>query len=717
MDGWGASDLFVSAGRVPGVRLHGSVVALEVGATPGAEIERFLGTAVSPPLLARFKDEGDLDVGFTLPDGKRFRLNLARQLGQVSIVARSLPSGELKFEELGLPATVTRLCDRQRGLVLVTGATGAGKSTTLAAMVHHINKSRAVHIVTIEEPIEYLHKDIKARVTQREVGIDTRSFEVGLKQVLRESPDVILIGELRTPEAMRVALQASLTGHLVLSTLHTVDVAQTLQRMVSTFPEHQAGQVALDLSLSLAGIVAQRLVPRKDGKGRAVAIECLEVTPAAAQLIREQKDAELQDLMTSSNDPTIQTFDQSLLKLYQEGVISQEVGQVHASHAEEFMLHVKGMTSGVQGMHHQQSQQPTTHLDMRSLLYTVTERNASDLHLSVGRPPTLRIGGALQPMDLPALSAADVRGLLHSIMSVRQRTTYDIERELDFSLSMESGRRYRVNGYFERGHMAAAMRAINSKIPEPSALGLPPALLQLADQPHGLLLVVGPTGAGKTTTLACLIDRINHNRAAHVITIEDPIEYVHGSDRCTIHQREVNSDTHSFASALKYILRQDPDVVLIGELRDLETTSAALTAAETGHLVLATLHTNDAPQTIDRMIDIFPPHQQLQTRSQLAASLIGVVSQRLLPRADNRGRVAAFEVMVATPAIRTLVRDNKMHQALSVMQSQSGAGMITMDTSIESLVAQGFVTPEQGAMHMVNPANLERVRQRPQRGQ
>ena len=710
MESWGASDLFVCAEKVPAVRMNGQVVALEVPSTPGAEVERFLGAALAEHKMKELKRSGDLDAGFSRPDGKRFRLNIARQLGRLSLVARALPGGNLKFDELGLPSTLRGWAERQRGLVLVTGATGAGKSTTMAAMIHHINQTRAAHVVTIEDPVEFVHPDVRSRVSQREVGTDTLDFDVALRQALRESPDVIFVGELRSAEALRVAMQAALTGHLVLSTLHTVDVAQTLQRIVSMFPEHHAQQVALDLSMALVGVAAQRLVPKADGKGRAAAVERLQVSPAAAKLIRDQRIEDLQDMLRTERDPHIVCFDRALVQLEQRGQIQLEAAMAYASHPDELALMVRGISTRTRES--QAARSGHSELSIERLLARVEEYGASDLHLSVGQPPIVRIGGKLRAEEAAPLTQDDMRLLLYSIMSVRQRSTYELDRELDFSLGLGKGRRFRVNAYYERDNMAAAFRAIPSEIPEAESLGLPKALLNMGAAPHGLLLVVGPTGAGKTTTLACLIDRINRARACHVLTIEDPIEYVHHSKKAMVHQREVGADTEGFAQALRYVLRQDPDVILIGELRDLETVASALTAAETGHLVLATLHTNDAIQTVDRIVDVFPPHQQAQARSQLAAVLTGVVSQRLLPRADGKGRVAAFEVMVANAAIRALIRDGKMHQALGLMQAGRGIGMTTMDNSIEELINRRLVDKNEAMRYMLSPQNADKPRTR-----
>jgi len=705
MDDFPASDLFLCEGKAPAVRVHGTVTAMDAAATTASELDALLEHALSPAQRERFASRGDLDTGLSVADGRRFRLNLSRQQGSVSVVARAVPSGDLDFDSLRLPEPVRELANVARGLVLVTGATGSGKSTTLAAMVGHINRTRAAHIVTIEDPIEFVHADKKSRISQREIGADTESFSNALRHVVRQSPDVIVIGEMRDAETVAVALSAALTGHLVLASLHTIDATQTLQRMLSYYPDHLRGQVAMDLSLSLRGIVSQRLLPQKDNTGRVLAAELLTCTPAVGKLLREQRIDELMDLMRSTKDPGIRTFNASLLDLFQEGKISYEQGLASASSPEEFALQAKGMSTGMDTFT-DQSADGDVDLDMKALLGEVLERGASDLHLTEGRPPILRIAGSLVPIGKEALSTTDMRMLLYSILSGRQRSTYELEREIDFALAIEGGRRFRVNAYYQKGRMAAALRAIPARIPEAEELGLPPTVLKLGTRSHGLLLVVGPTGAGKSTTMACLVDRINRDRRCRILTVEDPIEYSHTSKQATIDQREVHADTKSFAAALRFILRQDPDVVLIGEMRDHETISAALTAAETGHLVIATLHANDAMQAIDRIIDVFPPFQQAQARTQLAASLIGVVNQRLFPRKGEPGRIAAFEVMVGTSAIKNLIRNDKMHQGTSLMEAGARDGMVTMDRALADLVKAGRIEAHLVRGLLTNPMKI-----------
>lgn len=356
----------------------------------------------------------------------------------------------------------------------------------------------------------------------------------------------------------------------------------------------------------------------------------------------------------------------------------------------------------------QQSQQ-TNQLRIEILLEEVVRKRASDLHLQVGLPPMLRIDGALVPAtNQPALNEAMVETLVFQILSVEQKQILEKDKEFDFSFSFGDLGRFRVNAFHERGNLAAALRLIPNEIKTVHELGMPSVVNSFADFPRGLVLVTGPTGSGKSTTLAALIDKINSERATHIITIEDPIEFTHRSKRSVVVQREVHYDTYSFGAALRSSLRQDPDVVLIGEMRDLETISAAITIAETGHLVFATLHTNSAAQSIDRMIDVFPPHQQPQIRAQLANILMGICAQRLVP-AIGGGRVVAAEVLVANPAVRNIIREGKSHQLDAIIQTSSAQGMQTMDRTLVSLVQSGTVTYDNAREFAVDVAEFERL--------
>jgi len=329
------------------------------------------------------------------------------------------------------------------------------------------------------------------------------------------------------------------------------------------------------------------------------------------------------------------------------------------------------------------------------LLQTLVEVNGSDLHLTTQTPPQIRVHGKLQMLDLPPLGPAETKGLAYSVLTDAQKKRFEETLELDFSFGIRGLARFRCNVFNQRGAVAAVYRVIPEKIKGFDELMLPPVLATLADRPRGLVLVTGPTGSGKSTTLAAMIDKINTERSEHILTIEDPIEYIHQHKSCLVNQREVHSDTHGFAAALRAALREDPDIVLIGELRDLETIESALRIAETGHLTFATLHTNSAAQTINRIIDVFPAHQQGQIRTQLSLVLEGIVCQSLLPRADGQGRVVALEIMVPTPAIRNLIRDDKVHQIYSTMQTgQEKFGMQTMNQCLATLYQKRLITLE-----------------------
>lgn len=346
-------------------------------------------------------------------------------------------------------------------------------------------------------------------------------------------------------------------------------------------------------------------------------------------------------------------------------------------------------------------------MNMKQLFDLVAKEGASDLLISAGAPPVLRVHGSLLRTKGEALTPEGARELIYEVLSKEQITKFEKEKELDFSLAASRKHRFRVNVYYQKEATTAAFRPIPTDIPHWSDLGLPQYITEIAKAKQGLVLVTGPTGHGKTTTQAAIVDLINDTRACHVITVEDPIEYVHQHKHSIVDQREVGSDTVSFISALKYVLRQDPDVIQIGEMRDLETIQAALTSAETGHLVFATLHTNDAIQTVDRVIDVFPAGSQQQVRFQLSMSLLAVISQRLLPRENGEGRVMAFELMKNNTAIANLIREGKTHQVLSALETGKKDGMITMDRSIQDLYTEGLISFDEAQVNMRNPKSLK----------
>jgi twitching motility protein PilT len=336
-------------------------------------------------------------------------------------------------------------------------------------------------------------------------------------------------------------------------------------------------------------------------------------------------------------------------------------------------------------------------VDLGAVLSRALDLGASDVHLSAGAPPIVRINGELVGLDDEGvLDAQMIQRMIYAILTQTQRERFEAELELDFAYALPGRTRFRVNVYRQRESVGAAFRQIPYEIKSLEDLGVPPAVSNFATLPRGMVLVTGPTGSGKSTTLAALVDLANRTRRDHIMTVEDPIEFLHRHKSCLVNQREVGEDTHSFTKALKHVLRQDPDIILVGEMRDLETISVALTAAETGHLVFATLHTQDAAQTIDRVIDVFPPHQQTQVRTQLAGAIQGVVCQTLCKTTDGRGRVVATEVMVATPAIRNLIREGKTHQIYSSMQAGAQFGMHTLDQHLADLVRTRRITYEQG---------------------
>lgn len=352
----------------------------------------------------------------------------------------------------------------------------------------------------------------------------------------------------------------------------------------------------------------------------------------------------------------------------------------------------------------------TASLSLHQLLKMMLEKGASDLHITAGTAPVIRVDGAVHPLKLPPLTPSDCKRLCYSVLTDQQKSRFEEENELDLSFGVKGLARFRANLFVQRGVISGAFRQIPFRISTVQELGLPPVISEIATKPRGLILVTGPTGSGKSTTLASIIDKINRETNQHILTIEDPVEFLHPHKNCIVNQREVFTDTDSYSKALKYVLRQDPDVVVVGELRDLESIEAALTIAETGHLCFATLHTSSAVQTINRLIDVFPPHQQPQIRAQISFTLEGVISQTLLPKATGVGRVMACEVLIPNSAVRNLIREDKLHQIYSQMQIGQGKhGMLTLNQSLATLYQRRQITLEDALSSSSDPDELKHL--------
>lgn len=703
------SDIFLNSNQPVRVRKSGSIKRVENCVLSKEHIDDFRMRSIPEELEKEYKNIGSVDCAVLLPGNQRCRLNFFEtETGPAAVIRPVKDGNKMTFEKLSLPPILAEMARSHHGLILVTGATGSGKSTTMAAMLNEINDNMAKHILTIEDPIEFVYENRQSLISQREVQHHTKSFPEAIRNAMRENPDVIVVGEMRDEETMQSALNAALTGHLVISTVHTSNAVLALERLINMVSEDRREQLAIDFSMAMVGVVSQRLLPRCDVDGVIPALEILLATPRIRKLLADRNFDGLEIALKEGSNLGMVNFVRSIFTLYKDGKISGETALTHVDNPDEFKLLQQGMESGVDAFRSHYGEKNTDNdqaIDMAMLLRSAVKMGSSDLILSVNAYPCIRLNGQIQPMDLPLLKPIDTQRLLFSIINSHQRVVFEEKRELDFALSVslnlnnkegaDINCRFRVNAFYQRGNIGLVARVINSYIPTPDQLNIPRVLLDLIKFQQGLVLVTGPTGSGKTTTLACLINIINRTRNAHIITIEDPIEFTHNNINSIVEQRELNADTYTFSTALKYALRQDPDVILVGEMRDTETMAAAITAAETGHLVFATIHTNNAPQTIDRIVDSFPSGQQNQIRLQLAGCILGVVSQRLLRTADGQGRVAAYEVMVGTSPVKALIREGKTHQLQSVLETGYKDGMMTLESSLDNLYNQGLVTYEE----------------------
>jgi len=703
----GASDCFFSTGKPFSLRIKNDIVATESEPLTAEMISLFRRQVLGAEQEMAYVKNSGADASWQIESGERFRFNFFETMNGPAAVARPIKNGsELYFSALSLPEKLmSEISSAQRGIIIIAGTTGSGKSTTLGAIINYINENFRKHILTLEDPVEFIHSDKYSIVNQREINSGSNGFSNALKNAMRENPDVIVVGEMRDTETMTAAITCAQTGHLVITTAHTTDAVQTVERIINMFPESVRDQLALDLSMMLNSIIVQRLLPTQDKQTMIPALEIMRNTPSIKKHLANREYSLLEENIKNGSGDGMINFNHSLFQLYKDGIITFETACQASDNVEELKLLKSGMSSGRDTFTKNYSLSADSSRDgigIKTLLHTAVKHGASDLLLTCNAPPMLRINGSYCSLALPPLTEKDVRHLLISVVSKHQRVELEERKELDFSLSIthpakndqeqDAEHRFRMNAFYQRGALALVARVIPDRIPEPSELGLPPVLLNLIKKKQGLILFTGPTGSGKSTTMASLLNVVNKELPVHIITIEDPIEYVHKNNCAIVEQRELGQDTLSFANALRAAMREAPDIILVGEMRDTETISAALTAAETGHLVIGTIHTNSAMQTVDRIIDSFPAQQQNQVRQQFAASLLGVISQRLLKRADANGRIAAFEIMVGTPAIQALIRENKTHLLQSTIETAAKDGMVTLDKALNDLYEAGKIS-------------------------
>ncbi len=612
--------------------------------------------------------------------------------------------------DIGLPESLWEITTYSQGLILVTGPAGCGKTTTLAALVDRINETQRGHILTVEDPIEYVHTNKESLVNQREVPAHSRSFAKALRQSLREDPDVILVGEMRDLETISLAITASETGHLVLATLHTTTASSTVDRIINAFPPDQQGQIRMMVSDSLKAVISQSLLPRRDGQGRVAAYEILRNTPNVGGL-----DPRLQDLPDPDRDA-----DRGRRGHDADGRRAAPAGPGRLDRSPRGLRprDAQGgpgaVPAGRGGSGVVSTPAPRSEARRRRaagnridrFLPILPKRSGSDLHLSVGSPPIIRIDGELERMRYRALSDGDFYNLVGPITPPAIWKTFQETGDVDFAYQMGEEARFRVNLLQQERGSAAVFRLIPSRVPTAEDLNLPPPVAALYAVQRGMILVTGPTGSGKSTSLAAILDRMNKRLAHHVITIEDPIEFIHTNDKSIFTQREIGPDVPSFAEGVKAAIREDPDALLVGEMRDLETMRMALTAAETGLLVFATVHTNSAAKAVDRIIDAFPAQEQEQVRIVLSEVLRGVVAQQLL-RKKGGGRVPAFEILLGSTALSNAIREGKTSNINNQIQTGKSKGMISMDQSLTELVRNGVVEGDEALERAIDKESFK----------
>ncbi len=736
-----------------------------------------LQKALHASLIARIKIISDLDIAERrVPQDGHFRVNIEGQYINIRVSVLPTVFGEKAVlrllagnsairhaDSFGMEerdyARFRAMLDSPHGIIYLTGPTGSGKTTTLYMVLDEMAK-RSVNISTIEDPVEKNLKKINQTQVNNTAGL---TFEVGLRALLRQDPDIIMVGETRDCETASISVRSAITGHLVFSTLHTNDATSSIIRLTDMGVEPYL------VANSMVGAVAQRLMRRIcpdcgqeveadeeecrllgvaqgtkikkahgcakcnftgysgriaiheiltiDGNVRKMISDGASMDEIQAYAVREQGMRLLRDSAVEKVLQQLTTVEELRKVAYYSDASAEQGTKPSAVRPAEALTPAQPVAPVIL---QEQAQMPAAAVSVQEdpfagvgpatvhvedIILKARKSGCSDIHITAAKPLMMRIDGALQETK-EQYSKEQITAMLLEMCDAKQRAQLAAGNDLDFAVQTRDGHRQRVNIFRDMGALAATIRLLNSQIPTLESLGLPSVLGDLVKQPRGLILVTGPTGSGKSTTLAAMIDSINATRPDHIITIEDPVEYVYEKKQALIHQREIGRDVTSFAAALRSALREDPDIILVGEMRDYETISAALTAAETGHLVLSTLHTTGAAQTIDRIIDACPNGSQNQVRTQLAGVLNAVVTQCLIPKITG-GRVAATEILVGTDAVSNMIRENKCHQLNTAMQAGAALGMHTLNKDLMSLVQRGVISMEQAGKYTNDKRDLE----------
>ncbi len=704
-----ASDLHLSAGLPPMIRVDGDVRRINIPALDHKQVHALVYDIMSDKQRRDYEEFLEVDFSFEIPSLARFRVNAFNQNRGAGAVFRTIPSEVLTLEDLACPPLFREVIQQPQGLILVTGPTGSGKSTTLAAMIDYINKNEYGHILTVEDPIEFVHTSQKCLINQREVHRDTHGFNEALRSALREDPDIILVGELRDLETIRLALTAAETGHLVFGTLHTSSAAKTIDRIIDV-PGRRKADGAFDVVRvaargDLAGAAEEGRRrpyrgmgnhgwhpghPQPDPRGQGgadvlghpdrPAVRHDDPGPAPAGPGQAQPDHPQPGPRVRQGQAPVR------VRRGSNGAACAVRRRTRAVSSTDRFLVLPHWEPAVNTT--------ATTIDFTSFLKLMAHQRASDLFITAGMPPAMKVNGKISPITQTPLTPQQSRDLVLNVMTPAQREEFEKTHECNFAIGLSGVGRFRVSCFYQRNQVGMVLRRIETRIPTVEELSLPPIIKTLAMTKRGIILFVGATGTGKSTSLAAMIGYRNQNSTGHIITIEDPIEFVHKHEGCIITQREVGIDTDSWEAALKNTLRQAPDVIMIGEVRTREGMDHAIAFAETGHLVLCTLHANNANQAMDRIVNFFPEDRRNQLLMDLSLNLKGVVAQQLVPSPDGRSRKVAMEILLGTPLVQDYIRDGEIHKLKEVMKDSVQLGMKTFDQSLFELYQAGEISYE-----------------------